>query len=373
MNILPTPSTTVSVPNPHPSLRGARRRGNPGAARARLRSDNSWIAAPPARNDGARVALGRQAAGIAALGLLVFFALPAGAATLKPFSTLSAPVVQLSDLFADAGLDRTLGPAPAPGSRITVEAPQLAAIARQFGVDWRPASLADRVVLDRPGRALGRDDVLGPLHAALAAAGAPHDSDLDLPGFTTPMLPIGAAPGIEIAQLEYDAGTGRFTALVSVAVDGIPLTQLRLSGTVQEMVELPVPRRRMLPGDVVTAADLQWTRMRAIMARGEVVRAAAEAVGQAPRHPVQPGQPILLVDLGRPVLVQKGTPMLLALDTPGLQLTATGVATEPAGLGERVHVVNPASRVIVEAEVTGPGRGRIVPGSQPTLSRLAAR
>jgi len=29
--------------------------------------------------------------------------------------------------------------------------------------------------------------------------------------------------------------------------------------------------------------------------------------------------------------------------------------------------------VVVEAEVTGPGRGRVVPGSQPTLSRLAAR
>ena len=313
------------------------------------------------------------------MATLLTLATPTHAATLRPFTTLSGPVVRLSDLFDAAGPDRPIGPAPAPGARITVEAAQLTAIARQFGVDWRPAGPGDRAVLDRPGRSLGRDDVLAPLRTALAGNGAPRDADLELPGFTTPMVPLDATPSLDITQLEYDAGTGRFTALLSIAAEGAPPTQLRLSGRVQEMIELPVPRRRMLPGDIVGAADLQWTRLRAANARGEVVRTTAEAIGQALRHPVQPGQPLLLADLGRPVLVQKGTPMLLALDGPGIQLTATGVATEPAGLGERVRVLNPASRVIIEAEVTGPGKGRVLPGAQPvpaptlSLPRLAAR
>lgn len=311
--------------------------------------------------------------------LLAWLAMPAAAATLKPFTTLTGPIVHLSDLFEAAGLDRPLGPAPGPGSRITVEAAQLAAIARQFGVDWQPAGPGDRAVLDRPGRSLGRDDVLAPLRAALAGNGAPRDADLELPGFTTPMVPLNAKASLNVTQLEFDAGTGRFTALLSISADGVPSAQIRLSGRIQEMVELPVPRRRMLPGDVVLASDLQWTRMNAVLARGEIVRTAAEAVGQALRRPVQPGQPLLLADLGRPVLVTKGMPMLLALDGPGIQLTATGVATEPAGLGERVRVINPVSRVVVEAEVTGPGKARVLPGSQPVsagnaaLPRLASR
>ena len=332
-----------------------------------------WPAPSPRPSPGGRGRRSRAAPLCAAL-LLACLPTPAPAATLRPFVTLPGAVVHLSDLFEDAGLDRPLGPAPAPGGRITVEAAQLAAIARQFGVDWRPAGPADRAVLERPGRTLGRDDVLAPLRAALAGAGAPRDADLELPGFTTPMLPVGAAPALDVAQLEYDAGTARFTALLTVTADGVPATQLRLSGRVQEMVELPVPRRRMLPGDVVQASDLQWTRMRALLAREEVVRTVAEAAGQALRRPVQPGQPLLLADLGRPVLVVKGTPMLLALDGPGLQLTATGVATEPAGLGERVRVINPASRVVIEAEVTGPGRARVLPGTQPVSGpRGAAR
>lgn len=299
--------------------------------------------------------------------LLACAALPAAAATLKPFTILSGPVVTLADLF-DGADGRALGPAPAPGARITVEARQLEAIARQYGVDWRSGGAGDRVVLDRPGRTLGRDEVTGPLRTALAAAGAPRDGDLELPGFTAPVVGMGAKAEAEVTQLEYDGGTGRFTALVGVTADAAPAAQLRLSGRVLEMTELPVPRRRMLPGDVVENGDLEWVRMRATQAKGEVVRAMRDAVGQALRHSVQPGQPIQLADLGRPVVVQKGTPMLLALDAPGIQLTAQGVAMEPAGMGERVHVVNPASHVVVEAEVTGPGRARVLPGSAPVNS-----
>jgi len=303
--------------------------------------------------------------------LLACCAVPVEAATLRPFTSLTGPVVVLSDLFDGAG-DRPLGPAPAPGARITVEARQLDAIARQYGVDWRMTGSSDRAVLDRPGRTLGRDDVVAPLRAALVSAGAPRDAELELPGFTAPMVGAAAAARAEVSQLEYDGGSGRFTALVGITADGAPAAQMRLSGRLVEMADLPVPRRRMLPGDVVTAGDLEWTRLRAAQARGEVVRTMREAVGQALRRPLQPGQPIQLADLGRPVVVQKGTPMLIELNSPGIQLTAQGVAMEPGGLGDRVHILNPLSRVVVEADVTGPGRARVVPSSAPpnTTGRL---
>lgn len=303
--------------------------------------------------------------------LLACCSIPAYGATLRPFTTLAGSVVTLADLWDGAGA-RALGPAPAPGARITVESRQLDAIARQFGVDWRAAGSGDRVVLERPGRALVQDDVIAPLRAALAAAGAPRDGELEMPGFTAPMVGLAATIRAEVAQLEYDGGTGRFTALVAVTADGVPATQLRLSGRMLEMVDLPVPRRRMVPGDVVAAGDLQWVRLRAAQARGDVVRAMRDAVGQALRHAVQPGQPIMLADLGRPMVVQKGMPMTLALDSPGIQLTAQGVAMEPAGVGETVHVLNPISRVVIEAEVTGPGRAKVLPGTQPlnTTGRL---
>src|SRR5215472_17511638 len=105
----------------------------------------------------------------------------ADAATLRTMTTLHAPVVLLSDLFDDAGANagRVLGPGPGAGGRIVVEAAQLSAIARHFGVDWRAASGADRAVLERPGRPLRRDDVLKAVRDALVAAGASGDCDVE--------------------------------------------------------------------------------------------------------------------------------------------------------------------------------------------------
>src|SRR6476646_9230127 len=119
---------------------------------------------------------------LALLALCLGSAHAEASATLRTMTTLHAPVVLLSDLFDDAGANaqRVLGPGPGAGGRIVVEAAQLGAIARQFGVDWRPASLADRAVLDRPGRPLRRDDVLDAVRNALVSGGASADCDVEL-------------------------------------------------------------------------------------------------------------------------------------------------------------------------------------------------
>ena len=299
------------------------------------------------------------------------FASDAEAATLKTFTTLQDGVVRLSDLF-DGADSRPIGPAPGPGGRITVESRQLGAIAKMFGVDWMPNSPADRAVLERAGRSLTKADVIGPLRVALQAMGAPRDGEIDLPGFTSALLPAGALPELEFTGLTFDAGSGRFSTLLVATPEGAPAVQVRLAGRVQEMVELPVPIRAMAPGEIVGPKDLQWTRMRAGLGRGELVRYPAQAEGQALRRAVQPGQPLQVADLGRPIAVLKNAPLMLSLESPGLSLTAQGVAAEAGGVGDVVKVRNPFSRVVVDAEVTGPGRARVLarPGAP---AQLAAR
>ena len=295
----------------------------------------------------------------------------AAAASLKPYTTLSDSVVHLSDLF-DGADNRPLGPGPEPGARIVVEAPQLTAIAHMFSVDWRPSSPGERAVLERPGRSLAKEDIMAPLRALLETAGAARDSEIELPGFTTPMLPTNTAPALDFSGLTYDATTGRFTTLLQATVSGTSPIQVRLSGRVVEMTELPVPRRAMMPGDVLSGSDLQWTRLRVGVVRGELVRTPAQADGQALRHALQPGQPILISDLGSPIIVLKGTPLLLEMSGPGLQVTAQGIAAEPGGIGDRIKVTNPYSRATIDAEITGSGRARVLPGA-PTASTAIAQ
>ena len=120
----------------------------------------------------------------------------AEAATLRPIATLDGPLVHLRDLFEDAGPNagRVLGPGPGPGGRIIVGASQLGAIARQFGVDWRPASSGDRAILEWPGKPLRREDALEAVRAAVVAAGADPECVIEMAGFTPPLVPLGSSP-----------------------------------------------------------------------------------------------------------------------------------------------------------------------------------
>ncbi len=314
------------------------------------------------------------------LVLLGLLALPAHAATLRGGTTLSDPAVRLSDLFDGVVQDRTIGPGPEPGGRIIVEAAQLGAIARQFNVDWRPGSTADRIVLERPGRPFPREEAMAALRAALAVAGVSGDADVEMPGYAAPIVPAEAAARAEVGQLDYNTAEGRFTAMLSVTAAGMPPAHARLSGRVVEMLELPVAAHRMMPGDVIGRADVQMARLRASLIRTEVAQVPAQAIGMAMRHPVGAGAPLLLADLGRPFMVQKGEPVQMQLETPGISLLAQGIAMDNGAAGERVRVLNAQSRAIVDAEVAGSGRVRVsgttpvlLPPGAPVPVRVAAR
>ncbi len=306
---------------------------------------------------------------LAALALAftpLVFATAAHAASLRANTTLSDPAVRLSDLWDGVEADRAIGPGPEPGGRIVVEAPQLAAIARQFGVDWRPSSSGERIVLERPGKPLPRDVAMAALRAALAVRGVPSDAEIEMPAFAPPTVPADGETHTDVAQLDYDAASGRFTAMLSATAKGMAPAHTRLSGSVVEMLEVPVAARRLAPGDVIGAGDVKLARLRAATVRGDVARTPGQAIGQAMRRPVGPGAPLVLADMGRPLAVQRGDPVQMQLEAPGIAISAQGVAMDSGGVGESVHVLNVAARAVMDAEVLGAGRVRIS-GATPVL------
>ena len=304
--------------------------------------------------------------------VLLWLLLPitAHAAILRPIAELRGPVIRLSDLFDDLGTapDRPLGTAPSPGGRLVVEAPQLAAIARQFAVAWKPASSADRIVLERPGRPLARDPALQAVRAALTAIGVGDDCEITLDGFASPLVPVDSDPVPLVSRLVHDKDSGKFTATLSVAADGMEPAQVRITGRADLMLLLPVTTGRLNAGTVLQARDLRPGRVRASLVHGDVAEQPAEALGKELRHSVQAGQPLKRADLAPPALVLKGHSIQMTLQTAGLTLIGQGQALESAGLGEHVKVLNPMSQAVLDAEVVGAGQVRVSPDTIPVVA-----
>ena len=288
------------------------------------------------------------------------------AATLRVFRMLPADTVRLSDLFDDLGVsDHVLGAAPAPGQRILVEAPQLAAIARDYNVDWRPVSGAEQTTLQRDATEFSQSDAMALLRPKLIAAGAGMDAALVLADYQTPMLPRGSVPRADITNIEYDAATAKFTALLTLTIPDAPPTITRLAGQAISMVDAVVLTQPLNAGTVLSENMLQATRIAASSLHGTAAVARNAVLGLALKRNFAGGQPLTMGDLTRPILVARNATVRMVLSAGQIALSAEGIALEDGAMGAHIRVQNPSSRAVVLAEITGADEVRIMPSRAP--------
>src|SRR5882757_2338763 len=84
---------------------------------------------------------------------------------------------------------------------------------------------------------------------------------LDNPGIRL-LAPAGAAPGITVDNLAYDARSGRLTAYVSAQAGAAETEPLRVTGRVYRMIELPVLTRQVAPGEAIADRDIDIIAVR---------------------------------------------------------------------------------------------------------------
>ncbi len=310
---------------------------------------------------------------LAALLLLAVPALsPARAqemVTVKPVVLIDGPTLHLGDIFAGVGAraEVVVGTSPAPGRRLVVEAAQLAALARIHGLTWRPLAAGERSIIERPGRAVPQDEVLALLHEELLRLGMPAESELELPAFNPPLVPVAALLNLGVEGLVFEAAQGRFAATLVVMAEGQPSQRLRIAGRAMATVPVVVATRRMALGDVIRAADVRLTRLRAERVRPGAAEAPDQVIGQQLRRPMTEGFPVMTGDLGPPAVVSKNALVVMTLEAPGLSLTVQGRALADAPQGGVVQVMNLESNAVVEAQAIAPGRVRVAMGALPVI------
>ncbi len=305
---------------------------------------------------------------LSACMLMVAFTTPgtAHAATLRAFRMLPAASVHLSDLFDDLGVaDRVLGAAPAPGQRIMVGAPQLAAIARDYNVDWRPVSGGEQTILQRDATAYTQAEAVALLRPMLISAGAATDAAVSLADYAPPMLPRNAQVLANVADFSYDAATGKFTALLTLSVRDTPPITANLAGQAIHMIDAVELTQPLGAGTVLTADRVHATRIPATSLRGAAPVSEAAVLGLALRHNLDAGQPVVMGDLTHPILVARLATVRMVLSAGEIALTAEGTALEEGAMGAHIRVQNPSSHAVVLAEITGADEVRIMANHAP--------
>lgn len=283
---------------------------------------------------------------------------PAGMVRLKTDVELDDSVLRLSDLFEPLApiADASIARAPAPGKRVELSARWLATVARSYGIDWRPDSRFDRAVVTRRSTTIEAPLIKAVLRDALAEEGVGGDITiiLDDPALAL-HLPVDSLASLGLTGLAYNPSSGRFRVQAVAPAEGTPIAKVTVTGRAATMAEIPVPRRRILPGEIIRPRDLDWRSLPVNRLAADSVLDHRAIVGKSPRRALKAGEPVRAAILQEPVLVAKNALVTLRLVTDRMVLTAQGRALEPGSKGETVRIVNTKSRAMVSGVVLASG------------------
>ncbi len=118
------------------------------------------------------------------------------------------------------------------------------------------------------------------------------------------------------------------------------------------LAEIVVPTRTIRAKEVIVASDLE---IKAVEVNGAVHR-PEDLIGQEARVALYPGRPIRPADVGPPAIVDRNDLVTLVFDHVALSITAEGRALGRGAAGERIRVMNLASRTTITGVIRPDGQ-----------------
>ncbi|MFZ5670210.1 MAG: flagellar basal body P-ring formation chaperone FlgA [Pseudomonadota bacterium] len=126
-------------------------------------------------------------------------------------------------------------------------------------------------------------------------------------------------------------------------------------------VEVLTWTRSLAAGEVVQPEDLIWAK--AAAAPAEAPRDADAVIGMTARRPLREGAAVSLRDVAAPQVIKTGDTVEVVWSDGSVTLALQAKALGNAAVGQSFNVVNPASKKVIEAVATAPGRALTGPAA----------
>lgn len=164
------------------------------------------------------------------------------------------------------------------------------------------------------------------------------------------------AEAVMLSAFWMDRATGQFLAN-AVGADG---RVTRLQGLAVLTVTVPVPVRRMLPGERLGEGDIAMIDMPHARLGAYAVTDPAKLLGKEVRRVLARGRPVMAQSVMEPLVIDRGDKVAIHYDDGKLALSAPGRALDDAHRGQELRIVNLVSNSLVTAVARGEGQVEIV-------------
>ncbi|MEQ5870642.1 flagellar basal body P-ring formation protein FlgA [Sagittula sp. NFXS13] len=159
-----------------------------------------------------------------------------------------------------------------------------------------------------------------------------------------------------ISAFWIDPDSGSFLAN---AVTDTGVTH-RLQGLALAKLSLPVPTRRLMPGEIIGEADFRITELPVARVGAFTLTDPASLEGKQVRRMLAQGRPVMRQSVMEPLVIGRGDKVNILYDDGRLVVTAPGRALSDAHRGQDVRIVNLVSNNSLTAVARADGLVEVI-------------
>jgi len=161
---------------------------------------------------------------------------------------------------------------------------------------------------------------------------------------------------VMLSAFWMDRDTGRFLAN-AVTDDG---TTKRIEGLALATLDVPVPTRRIMPGEIIGDTDIQSVELPLNRVGTFTVTTPEKLVGMEVRRMLSQGHQVMEQSVIAPLIVNRGEKITIRYDDGLMRLTAPGRAMTDAHQGQELTVVNLVSNRTLRAIARADGLVEVI-------------
>ncbi len=155
----------------------------------------------------------------------------------------------------------------------------------------------------------------------------------------------------EFSQQSLRGRIGRISQMVSILVDGKPVRKARVCAYLEVFKDVLSAPAGLVRGQVISSSDLSYVRMPLSKLRGRFFDSPEQVVGLAAKRSIRPGKIIFANDVAKPMVVKRGSRVLIVASSPCLRITVPGIVEQKGAEGDFVRVRNLDSKKVIIARV----------------------
>ncbi len=271
-------------------------------------------------------------------------------------------------VFAALAPDVEVGRAPAPGARRVFRTAELVRLARQHqltAAQFTEVCFAWKMSV--PSEESVREAMLASISGRAAQIEIVEQSRFSVPEgkMTFPAQGIAPAPGADRTLLLWK-GQVRYSESRTAPI----WAKVRIVGPVERVRT----RETLLPGEPITAAQVELVRIEGTPVGGTFATALEEVLGRTVRMKVPAGAALRLTELAALPQIAAGQQAQIEVRNGTMRILAEGRAERAGHAGEIIPFTNPATGKRFRARVEGQGRASVTlsPRERGASMRAAA-